>query len=183
MHLLHGPLNSSNCFCVIFLSPSLSSCSMASSFRKNYVLADHSSNSAWQLLCSWDFSITNETAVRRRTNNLCVQLKVSSHTTHCYKPNQSRQEVRKEKFVFATIKKSKGSYYTFNTIITTSLTDGVYSYILETICSLGGYHYSKLSVVNSFFRTHHTIHYFLSPCLSPCHLSRSLCQRKPRRSC
>ncbi|XP_053189205.1 transmembrane channel-like protein 5 [Scomber japonicus] len=51
--------------------------SMASSFRKNYVLADSSSNSAWQLLCSWDFSITNEKAVKRRQNNLYVQLKES----------------------------------------------------------------------------------------------------------
>ncbi|XP_044202152.1 transmembrane channel-like protein 5 [Thunnus albacares] len=51
--------------------------SMARSFRKNYVLADQSSNSAWQLLCSWDFSITNERAVRQRKNNLRVQLKES----------------------------------------------------------------------------------------------------------
>ncbi|XP_059197470.1 transmembrane channel-like protein 5 [Centropristis striata] len=51
--------------------------SMASSFRKNYVLADASSNSAWQLLCSWDFSITNERAVKQRKNNLRVQLKES----------------------------------------------------------------------------------------------------------
>uniref|UniRef100_UPI0037E94E5E transmembrane channel-like protein 5 n=1 Tax=Semicossyphus pulcher TaxID=241346 RepID=UPI0037E94E5E len=51
--------------------------SMASSFKKNYVLADPVSNSAWQLLCSWDFSITNERAVRQRKNNLRVQLKES----------------------------------------------------------------------------------------------------------
>ncbi|KAL7404148.1 hypothetical protein ABVT39_010516 [Epinephelus coioides] len=51
--------------------------SMASSFRKNYVLADSTSNSAWQLLCSWDFNITNERAVRQRKNNLRVQLKES----------------------------------------------------------------------------------------------------------
>ncbi|XP_070683565.1 transmembrane channel-like protein 5 [Pempheris klunzingeri] len=51
--------------------------SMASSFQKNYVLADPASNSAWQLLCSWDFSITNERAVRQRKNNLRVQLKES----------------------------------------------------------------------------------------------------------
>uniref|UniRef100_A0A3Q3F2T2 Transmembrane channel-like protein n=1 Tax=Labrus bergylta TaxID=56723 RepID=A0A3Q3F2T2_9LABR len=44
--------------------------SMASSFKRNYVLADPVSNSAWQLLCSWDFSITNERAVRLRKNNL-----------------------------------------------------------------------------------------------------------------
>ncbi|XP_042341575.1 transmembrane channel-like protein 5 [Plectropomus leopardus] len=51
--------------------------SMASSFKKNYVLADPISNSAWQLLCSWDFNITNERAVRQRKNNLRVQLKES----------------------------------------------------------------------------------------------------------
>ncbi|XP_070778274.1 transmembrane channel-like protein 5 [Enoplosus armatus] len=51
--------------------------SMASSFKKNYVLADPASNSAWQLLSSWDFSITNERAVRQRKNNLRVQLKES----------------------------------------------------------------------------------------------------------
>lgn len=51
--------------------------SMASSFKTNYVLADPVSGSAWQLLCSWDFSITNERAVRQRKNNLRVQLKES----------------------------------------------------------------------------------------------------------
>ncbi|XP_073326662.1 transmembrane channel-like protein 5 [Pagrus major] len=51
--------------------------SMANSFKKNYVLADSASSSAWQLLCSWDFSITNEKAVRQRKNNLRVQLKES----------------------------------------------------------------------------------------------------------
>lgn len=50
--------------------------SMASSFRQNYVLADSVSNSAWPLLCSWDFSVTNERAVRQRKNNLRVQLQV-----------------------------------------------------------------------------------------------------------
>ncbi|XP_068178764.1 transmembrane channel-like protein 5 isoform X2 [Antennarius striatus] len=51
--------------------------STAKSFKKNYVLADPVSNSAWQLLCSWDFNITNEKAVRQRKNNLRVQLKES----------------------------------------------------------------------------------------------------------
>ncbi|XP_033829977.1 transmembrane channel-like protein 5 isoform X2 [Periophthalmus magnuspinnatus] len=51
--------------------------SMANSFRKNYVLADSTSSGAWQLLCSWDFSITNERAVRQRKNNLRIQLKES----------------------------------------------------------------------------------------------------------
>ncbi|KAK5609532.1 hypothetical protein CRENBAI_006354 [Crenichthys baileyi] len=51
--------------------------SMASSFKKNFALANPASNNAWQLLCSWDFSITNERAVNQRKNNLRVQLKES----------------------------------------------------------------------------------------------------------
>uniref|UniRef100_A0A3Q4I243 Transmembrane channel-like protein n=1 Tax=Neolamprologus brichardi TaxID=32507 RepID=A0A3Q4I243_NEOBR len=51
--------------------------SMAVNFKDNYVLADSASNSAWQLLCTWDFSVTNEKAVKQRRNNLCVQLKES----------------------------------------------------------------------------------------------------------
>uniref|UniRef100_A0A3Q4HV72 Transmembrane channel-like protein n=1 Tax=Neolamprologus brichardi TaxID=32507 RepID=A0A3Q4HV72_NEOBR len=50
---------------------------MAVNFKDNYVLADSASNSAWQLLCTWDFSVTNEKAVKQRRNNLCVQLKES----------------------------------------------------------------------------------------------------------
>uniref|UniRef100_A0A4W5N9M0 Transmembrane channel-like protein n=1 Tax=Hucho hucho TaxID=62062 RepID=A0A4W5N9M0_9TELE len=50
---------------------------MASSFRKKYVLADSGLGGAWQLLCSWDFSVTNERAVRQRKNNLRIQLKVT----------------------------------------------------------------------------------------------------------
>ncbi|XP_068607057.1 transmembrane channel-like protein 5 [Brachionichthys hirsutus] len=51
--------------------------STANSFKENFVLADPVSNSAWQLLCSWDFNLTNERAVRQRKNNLRVQLKES----------------------------------------------------------------------------------------------------------
>ncbi|KAK7913572.1 hypothetical protein WMY93_013783 [Mugilogobius chulae] len=51
--------------------------SMANSFKTNYALADSTSSGAWQLLCSWDFSITNERAVRQRKNNLRIQLKES----------------------------------------------------------------------------------------------------------
>nr|XP_020451663.1 transmembrane channel-like protein 5 [Monopterus albus] len=51
--------------------------SMARSFMKNFVLVNPASDKAWQLLCSWDFSITNERAVRQRKNNLRVQLKES----------------------------------------------------------------------------------------------------------
>ncbi|CAL8332460.1 unnamed protein product [Merluccius merluccius] len=49
--------------------------SMASSFKTNYVLSDPVAGGSWQLLCSWDFSVTNEKAVRQRKNNLRVQLK------------------------------------------------------------------------------------------------------------
>lgn len=51
--------------------------SMARSFKTNYVVDDPASGGAWQLLCSWDFSLTNERAVRQRKNNLSVQLKES----------------------------------------------------------------------------------------------------------
>ncbi|XP_030595721.1 transmembrane channel-like protein 5 [Archocentrus centrarchus] len=51
--------------------------SVAFYFKNNYVLADPASNSAWQLLCTWDFSVTNEKAVKQRKNNLSVQLKES----------------------------------------------------------------------------------------------------------
>lgn len=53
-------------------------CSMAKSFKKNYVLSDPASSSAWQILCNWDFSIINERAITQRKNNLSVQLKVGS---------------------------------------------------------------------------------------------------------
>ncbi|KAM6971884.1 transmembrane channel-like protein 5 [Aplochiton taeniatus] len=57
--------------------------SMASSFKKNYVLADTASVGAWQQLCSWDFNVTNERAVRQRKNNLRIQLKESlSESSH-----------------------------------------------------------------------------------------------------
>lgn len=55
---------------------SLFVCSMARSFQRNFVLANSASSSAWQLLCSWDFSINTEKAVRLRKKNLRVQLKV-----------------------------------------------------------------------------------------------------------
>uniref|UniRef100_I3KRK2 Transmembrane channel-like protein n=1 Tax=Oreochromis niloticus TaxID=8128 RepID=I3KRK2_ORENI len=55
--------------------------SMSVNFKNNYVLADSASNSAWQLLCTWDFSVTNEKAVKQRRNNLCVQLKESLSET------------------------------------------------------------------------------------------------------
>uniref|UniRef100_H3C863 Transmembrane channel-like protein n=1 Tax=Tetraodon nigroviridis TaxID=99883 RepID=H3C863_TETNG len=51
--------------------------SMAKSFKENYVLSDPASSSAWQILCSWDFSIVNERAITQRKNNLSVQLKES----------------------------------------------------------------------------------------------------------
>ncbi|XP_030208137.1 transmembrane channel-like protein 5 [Gadus morhua] len=51
--------------------------SMASSFKMNYVLSDPVGGGSWQLLCTWDFSVTNEKAVRQRKNNLRIQLKES----------------------------------------------------------------------------------------------------------
>lgn len=52
------------------------SCSATNSFKNNYTPEASASNGAWQLLCSWDFRVTNERAVRQRKNNLRVQLKV-----------------------------------------------------------------------------------------------------------
>jgi hypothetical protein len=53
---------------------------MASSFKMNYVLSDPVGGGSWQLLCTWDFSVTNEKAVRQRKNNLRIQLKVTMTT-------------------------------------------------------------------------------------------------------
>ena len=53
---------------------------MARSFQSNYVL-EGASGGAWILLCSWDFSVTNERAVRQRKANLTIQLKVGGGKT------------------------------------------------------------------------------------------------------
>lgn len=57
---------------------------MARAFKRNYVLANSANSGAWQLLCSWDFSIINEKAVRLRKNNLRVQLKVFTAVQICH---------------------------------------------------------------------------------------------------
>lgn len=57
---------------------------MARSFMRNYVLVNSASSSAWQLLCSWDFSVINEKAVRQLKNNLRVQLKVFKAVQICH---------------------------------------------------------------------------------------------------
>lgn len=128
LHLLYIHLNSPHCFCVvlpIFSAPPLSSYSMASSFRKNYVLLDTSSNSAWQLLCSWDFNITNERAVRQRKNNLRVQLKVNTLPTQHTVTNPFNQERKSGKrSLFCHQKKRNSSYSHYNILITTFLKDG-----------------------------------------------------------
>ncbi|KAG7491876.1 hypothetical protein MATL_G00008730 [Megalops atlanticus] len=51
--------------------------SMARSFQRNFVLSYPASGSAWRLLCSWDFKVTNDKAIRQRKNNLRIQLKES----------------------------------------------------------------------------------------------------------
>lgn len=68
--------------------------SMANFFKSNYVLADTASSSAWQLLCSWDFSLINERAVRQRKNNLRIQLKVimTMQIHHMSEPNISNPQ-------------------------------------------------------------------------------------------
>lgn len=77
--MVYCSLITKNIVVVVAYFPNLCliSCSMASSFKTNYVLAAPASSGAWQLLCSWDFNITNERAVRQRKNNLRVQLKVT----------------------------------------------------------------------------------------------------------
>ncbi|XP_046899636.1 transmembrane channel-like protein 5 [Hypomesus transpacificus] len=82
--------------------------SMASSFKRNYVLADPTSGGAWTLLCTWDFNVTNERAVRQRKNNLRVQLKESlSENAHvAYLPMSERLKhlgVHLATWVFSTV--------------------------------------------------------------------------------
>ncbi|KAI4900238.1 hypothetical protein NFI96_027276, partial [Prochilodus magdalenae] len=51
---------------------------MARSFQKNFVLVSGPAyGGAWRLLCSWDFSVTNEKAIQNHKNNLGIQLKES----------------------------------------------------------------------------------------------------------
>ncbi|XP_041134501.1 transmembrane channel-like protein 5 isoform X2 [Polyodon spathula] len=51
--------------------------SAARSFRKNFMLAGAEVSNAGRLLSSWDFSVSNEKAVRLRQDNLRTQLKES----------------------------------------------------------------------------------------------------------
>ncbi|MGH0131953.1 UNVERIFIED_CONTAM: hypothetical protein FKN15_008613 [Acipenser sinensis] len=51
--------------------------SAARSFRENFMLAGAVVGNAGRLLCSWDFSMINEKAVRLRQDNLRTQLKES----------------------------------------------------------------------------------------------------------
>jgi hypothetical protein len=65
---------------------------MASSFKMNYVLSDPVGGGSWQLLCTWDFSVTNEKAVRQRKNNLRIQLKVTMTTTTQHTDRQTDRQ-------------------------------------------------------------------------------------------
>ncbi|KAM4632638.1 transmembrane channel-like protein 5 isoform 1-T2 [Discoglossus pictus] len=49
--------------------------SMASSFRKNFINPASISGNAAKILCSWDFSITNEKVVRLKQKSLSTQIK------------------------------------------------------------------------------------------------------------
>ncbi|NXE47069.1 TMC5 protein, partial [Casuarius casuarius] len=49
--------------------------SMAKSFRKNFIDPQTYSGNAIKLLCTWDFNITNEKAVKLRQKNLSTQIK------------------------------------------------------------------------------------------------------------
>ncbi|NXL92179.1 TMC5 protein, partial [Alectura lathami] len=49
--------------------------SMAKSFCRNFINPQAYSGSAFKLLCAWDFSITNEKAVKLKQKNLSTQIK------------------------------------------------------------------------------------------------------------
>ncbi|NXG17669.1 TMC5 protein, partial [Grallaria varia] len=49
--------------------------SMASSFRKNFIQPQAHSGNASKLLCTWDFNITNDKAVKLKQKNLSTQIK------------------------------------------------------------------------------------------------------------
>ncbi|NXA05642.1 TMC5 protein, partial [Sapayoa aenigma] len=56
------------CFLILFFS-------MASSFKRNFVIPQEFSGKASKLLCTWDFNITNEKAVKLKQKNLSTQMK------------------------------------------------------------------------------------------------------------
>ncbi|XP_069503245.1 transmembrane channel-like protein 5 [Ambystoma mexicanum] len=49
--------------------------SMAKSFRENFINPNAFSAHATKLLCAWDFSVTNEKAIRHKQTNLSTQIK------------------------------------------------------------------------------------------------------------
>lgn len=54
-------------------------CSMARFFSRNFVNSQaFSVNAASKLLCTWDFNITNEKAVKLQQKNLLTQIKVQT---------------------------------------------------------------------------------------------------------
>ncbi|KAG8432977.1 hypothetical protein GDO86_017301 [Hymenochirus boettgeri] len=56
------------CFLILLFS-------MAKSFRRNFINPASFSGNATKILCSWDFSITNEKAVKLKRKNLSTQIK------------------------------------------------------------------------------------------------------------
>lgn len=53
-------------------------CSMAKFFSRNFIQPQKFSGSASKLLCTWDFNITNEKAVKLKQKNLHTQIKVQT---------------------------------------------------------------------------------------------------------
>lgn len=53
-------------------------CSMAKSFCRNFLNPQMYSGNASKLLCTWDFNITNEKAVKLKQKNLSTQIKVGN---------------------------------------------------------------------------------------------------------
>ncbi|XP_060117013.1 transmembrane channel-like protein 5 [Heteronotia binoei] len=70
--------------------------SMAKSFRSNFVNPSTYSGNAAKLLCIWDFSITNEKAVKLKQRNLSTQIKetLSEVTTEVLKLSVSQRIAR-----------------------------------------------------------------------------------------
>jgi len=51
---------------------------MAKSFCRNFINPQTYSGNASKLLCTWDFNITNEKAVKLKQKNLSTQIKVQN---------------------------------------------------------------------------------------------------------
>lgn len=65
-------------FPIMHLTNLIFCCSMAKSFCRNFINPQIYSGNASKLLCTWDFNITNEKAVKLKQKNLSTQIKVQN---------------------------------------------------------------------------------------------------------